>query len=1439
MRRRLTVVLVLAVLSTLVGVQGSAQPVGDQVLTGDDDRLSATLVGELVPGGTGHLAVRWDGPATALLDAWVDLDGNGRPGPDELVAEGRSIKPGIEVVSFDLAPDAQVVPEPKVWVSVRPEPAPAPETTTLGGTAQLDPSFCTWDTGFTVADLDDEVFAMTVFDDGSGPALYVGGHFVAASGVLANNIAKWDGSVWSALSGPSGAGVNDEVHALAVFDDGSGPALYAGGQFGSAGGVIANRVARWNGNEWSSLRGTSGVGVDGFDIRAFAVFDDGSGPALYLGGEFSSAGGASVQNIARWDGSAWSALSGPSGTGVDGGYAPRVDALAVFDDGTGPALYAAGGFETAGGVTVNHVARWDGISWSALSGPSDTGIGDSYASVFALTVFDDGSGPALYAGGDFSTAGGLSVTRVARWDGISWSALSGLSGTGMIPAPVDAMAVYDDGSGPALYVCGNLWGTGGQLQEIVARWDGTTWSALGGTDFGTYPHTLATFDDGAGTALYTAGRLRNAGGTTVNNIAMWDGSAWSPLSAHSGEGINGPVHALVTADASSPAELFAGGYFTTAGGVTVNNIARLDGSTWTDLGGGFSWVGGPEVEALSLFDAGSGPDLIAGGYLPEAAGFTFHDIARWDGNSWQPLTGPSETGLSEEVSALAVYDDGTGPALYAGGGFVVADSELVNGIARWNGSSWSALDGPSGTGVGSDGTFYPYVAALAVYDDGTGPALYAGGRFTTAGGLQVNHIARWDGSAWSALNGPSAVGTGGTSPTVKALAVFDDGTGPALHAGGDFTTAGGVTVNHIARWDGTSWSALTGPSGTGVNSSISALTVFDDGSGPALYAGGNFTAAGSVTVNHIASWDGSTWSGVSTPAGTGMNGNVRALATAYDGSSGGLYVGGFFTTAGGIPSSRIAAWRCAPDTTAPSDPASLSSTTHTPGVWSTANVIGVAWGGATDVGGSGLAGYSVLFDSEPATVPDETIEVPQTSGPFVYSSAALADSGSYFFHLRTCDHAGNCSAGTQLGPFKIDATPPGAVSSLTSSSHPVGVPTADATVDLTWTDAADATSGVAGYGLEVSASPTATCDQVQATTGPSFTTPPLADGAWYAHVCAVDAAGNWGDVATGGPFVIDTTAPAVVAAGSEGGTADGVLSHDESVLAAVTQLWIGFSETIDPIGVDRGIADPSHYRLVNRGPDGVLNTPTCEGPPTGDDEDVAFAGAWAWTGDDTVSIQIDRDTGLAAGRYALVVCDVEDVPGNAMAAPWIRPFTVSADNLLHNPSFDYSGAWETTSPYAQDIRFLSQDASTETSGTVVVDPLEGTDHLFELTQCLEVFEGTPYALGGIALVDSPLVTAPTLMATVRFYRDPGCFDLLETSEAVLAVGTTQWHWTPRLLLGARAPEGALSARVGFLVTGGTADPFSVYLDEAAFFVDVLFVDGFEPGDTTWWTVTNP
>jgi len=366
-----------------------------------------------------------------------------------------------------------------------------------------------WAPGFDLQGVNSDVDALAVFDDGSGPALFAGGQFTTAGFVTANFIARWDGANWSAVGG----GASSSVRALAVYDDGSGPALYAGGDFSVMGGVAVNGIAKWDGTAWSAVGG----GVNGY-VSELGVFDDGSGPGLYAGGSFTSAGGVSASRIARWNGSSWSAL----GTGIAG--PSTVESMAVFDDGAGPALYVGGTFLSAGGITANRIARWNGSAWSSL------GSGTS-CWVAALAVFDDGAGPALYAGGCFATAGGVAVNYVARWKSGTWSAVAGgMGGGGGLPY-VHALAVFDDGAGAALYAAGGFTTAGGAGAARIAKWDGGVWTPLGGGLSGgpvtPLAISMAAFDDGTGGGpdLYVGGRFETAGAFPSLGFAEWRGCA--------------------------------------------------------------------------------------------------------------------------------------------------------------------------------------------------------------------------------------------------------------------------------------------------------------------------------------------------------------------------------------------------------------------------------------------------------------------------------------------------------------------------------------------------------------------------------------------------------------------------------------------------------------------------------------------------------------------------------------------------------------------------------------------------------------------------------------------------------------------------------------------------------------------------------------------------
>ena len=167
--------------------------------------------------------------------------------------------------------------------------------------------------------------------------------------------------------------------------------------------------------------------------------------------------------------------------------------------------------------------------------------------------------------------------------------------------------------------------------------------------------------------------------------------------------------------------------------------------------------------------------------------------------NWISLGGFPGVDVYGTVTAVAL--DGLGN-LYIGGQFGAVGNTLATNVAKWNGSSWTAL----GAGLGDLLKYGDYVAALAV----SGSDLYAGGWFTNAGGIAVNNIAKWNGSSWTALG--SGLTTGINGALVDALAV----SGSDLYAGGGFTRAGGNPANNIAKWNGTSWTAL----GSGLFGSI-------------------------------------------------------------------------------------------------------------------------------------------------------------------------------------------------------------------------------------------------------------------------------------------------------------------------------------------------------------------------------------------------------------------------------------------------------------------------------------------------------------------------------------------------------------------------------------------------------------------------------------------
>jgi hypothetical protein len=356
-----------------------------------------------------------------------------------------------------------------------------------------------------------QVKSMVVYDDGTGSALYVAGDFDQVGGIAASNIARYDGESFAPLGeGITGSWFNGYVNAMAVYDDGNGPALYVGGFFDRAGGLeVGYCIAKWDGQEWSAVgEGLQGVTPQVWDMAVF------SGD-LYIAGNLRSPGGQSNDGIVRWDGQSFSTVGGGLG-----GSLPIAHALAVFQGpGDGDRWLAVGGnFELGTDYPIRDLALWNGEAWEAAG----TGIGPaSGAYVTELAVHDDGAGPFLCVAGSFSTAGGVPVMHAARWSGgNAWAPL----GDNLYTLPI-IFGTFDEGDGPQLYASG---------PSHVVRWSANTWKPIG-SNWSGGARAFCTFDDGEGEAMFVGGVFTTIEGRPAHRLATW--RCLNPLGDVNGDGV--------------------------------------------------------------------------------------------------------------------------------------------------------------------------------------------------------------------------------------------------------------------------------------------------------------------------------------------------------------------------------------------------------------------------------------------------------------------------------------------------------------------------------------------------------------------------------------------------------------------------------------------------------------------------------------------------------------------------------------------------------------------------------------------------------------------------------------------------------------------------------------------------------------------------------------
>jgi|GEM_PF-6093849 len=433
-----------------------------------------------------------------------------------------------------------------------------------------------------------------------GPALALSSSDVIA--IADTGAYRWNGTVWSRM----GKSVLQHVTAFAQTNS---------GEIWASGGIttpdkVSSLIARWDGTEWRH----AAPGIAGGIVTSILPLRDGRILAL---GSFTSAGALTVNRVAIWNGSAWSAL----GTGLS---ATAYSAIELADG----RVVVGGSFTSAGGVPAQKIAVWNGATWSAMGAGLDRFV------VRTLATLQNGD---IVAAGEFDENLVLDLPRgIARWDGTAWRDMDGgLFRQGNGTVWVDSIVPLDDGGLIVMSNARKLQETGIGI-TLLSRWHPERgWSPVASGFSGIIYTTSRTV---AG-RTYVGGTFYSIGDSGHSQgIAVWDGGRWRGMPGNRSVVLN--IAVLPDGDAVIASSV------TNRAGVSIRGAARWNGDDWVAMLGG---------ESITPFVTATPDGGLLGSYVINLPSGYSAGIARWDGSRWTPITNDRITGYPFQARSGDIY----------------------------------------------------------------------------------------------------------------------------------------------------------------------------------------------------------------------------------------------------------------------------------------------------------------------------------------------------------------------------------------------------------------------------------------------------------------------------------------------------------------------------------------------------------------------------------------------------------------------------------------------------------------------------------------------------------------------------------------------------------------------------------------------------------------
>ncbi len=421
--------------------------------------------------------------------------------------------------------------------------------------------------------------------------------------------------------------------------------------------------------------------------------------------------------------------------------------------------------------------------------------------------------------------------------------------------------------------------------------------------------------------IYVGGDFKSIGGIQAGKIAKFEvrTGQWKPLkdpNFSASDQIDGPSSGGVYALAVSDKYVYIGGYVFNHPEKKYRYIRQFNLKTrkWEALGDGVGAAFRERAMVKSMVLDGKG-NLYVGGAFSLAGGKQVENIARWDGRSWHAL-GKGTTGTHYAVLDMKMFNG----KLVISGSFTKAGDVNANGIALWDGRKWHGFAG----GIARKGNLSVY--SLDITPKGI---IYIGGFFDTSadGSTPMKNVAVFYNDAWHGL------GKGlGRSTTQGVNAVLVDG--DDVYFGGMFAKQTGSpnVKQNFAIWnwkkDFTKEPApkTFRPKSGSPNAKPAIKSELDDShwffkfkgniavepfdiikseiDNKIYFCGGFLEVGGNRDMHNLVKYDPRTNTWEQVPGiDRRHSGFIRCMA---EDKQGNIYVGGDFTSIGGIKANKVA-----------------------------------------------------------------------------------------------------------------------------------------------------------------------------------------------------------------------------------------------------------------------------------------------------------------------------------------------------------------------------------------------------------------------------------------------------------------------------------------------------------------------------------------------------